>query len=217
MQVQNGGGNAIARVMAHALGRALAVPNSADERSLMANGTSGVALDARQAERARQVARIDPARPRSPSRGDDRRHQSEASDARRLPSRPAEASFAVTAEASKPAAQPAEKPVPAKDQFLSSRCRVHVLTASDLELANCRLTDADVARVLDHVNAIWHRAHIHFGLETLRREPPDQPVRFRHRHRSAAGWIRLARAHAHAAGRHAPSMVSTPITSTRSP
>ncbi len=184
MQVQNGCGNAIARVMAHALGRALAVPNSGDERSLMANGTSGAALDAREAELARQVARMIPGAAtvaESRRRAEASKARGEASDAPPPPAllagqRP---STAVKAEARKPAAQPAEEAVPAKDQFLVVPLRAHVLTASDLELANCRLTDADVARVLDHVNAIWHRAHIHFGLETLCREPAGEPVRFR--------------------------------------
>ena len=57
--------------------------------------------------------------------------------------------------------------------------RIHVMTAPDLELANCRLTDAGAARVLDQLNAIWHRAHIHFGLESIRRERPDQAARSR--------------------------------------
>ena len=68
---------------------------------------------------------------------------------------------------------------PAYDRFVVIPLRVHVLTADDLPEVDCRLTDADVARILAKVNRIWHVAGIHFGLESLVREPAAEQERFR--------------------------------------
>jgi hypothetical protein len=179
-QVVQGGNDTIARVMAHALGRALAVPNSGDERSLMANGTSGVALDAREAQRARQVARTIPgAATVAEARMAVEAARVKAQAQAKTESAGARGPQPHPDQARRPAAQPADDPVAANDQFLIVPLRVHVLTAPDLDRANCRLTDADVARVLGNLNSIWHQARIHFGLETLCREAPDQRERFR--------------------------------------
>jgi hypothetical protein len=56
--------------------------------------------------------------------------------------------------------------------------RVHVLTSNELAMANCRLSEADVARVAENINAIWHKAGIHFGVESALREPAGQEGRF---------------------------------------
>jgi hypothetical protein len=68
--------------------------------------------------------------------------------------------------------------VPAEDVVVIP-LRVHVLTSPDFDMANCRLTDADVARVVGNLNAIWHKAGIHFGVESVLREPVAQAERFR--------------------------------------
>jgi hypothetical protein len=68
---------------------------------------------------------------------------------------------------------------PAGDQFVIVPLRAHILTAPDLELADCKLSEADVVRVIGRVNAIWHKAGIHFGLESVVREPAAQRERFR--------------------------------------
>jgi hypothetical protein len=65
------------------------------------------------------------------------------------------------------------------DRFLIIPLRTHVLTASDLELADCKLKDAEVTRIVGKLNTIWNKAGIHFGLESIIREPAAQRDRFR--------------------------------------
>jgi len=80
------------------------------------------------------------------------------------------------------AAEPAPDRVvdpPAYDEFLVIPLRVHVLSASDLPEVNCLLSDADVRRIVGKVNGIWHKAGIHWGLETPLREPAARQDRFR--------------------------------------
>jgi hypothetical protein len=68
--------------------------------------------------------------------------------------------------------------VPA-EQFVIIPLRVHVLTDPNIDMANCKMTEADVKRVVSNVNAIWHKAGIHFGVESVLREPAAQQERFR--------------------------------------
>ncbi|MDR3636489.1 MAG: Matrixin [Isosphaeraceae bacterium] len=68
---------------------------------------------------------------------------------------------------------------PPYDDFYVIPLRVHVLTSKELSDVDCRLSDSDVSRVLSKVNAIWHRAGIHWGLESLRREPAAREPRFK--------------------------------------
>jgi hypothetical protein len=68
--------------------------------------------------------------------------------------------------------------VPAEDVVVIP-LRVHVLRSPQIEMANCRLTDAEVAVVVGNINAIWHKAGIHFGVESVLREPVAQVERFR--------------------------------------
>ena len=68
---------------------------------------------------------------------------------------------------------------PPYDEFYVIPLRVHVLTSKELPDVDCRLADADVARVLGKVNGIWHNAGIHWGLESLRREPAAREPRFK--------------------------------------
>ncbi|SIO62351.1 hypothetical protein SAMN05444166_7020 [Singulisphaera sp. GP187] len=68
---------------------------------------------------------------------------------------------------------------PASDTFLVIPLRLHVLTASDLPEIDCRLTDADLARILRKVNGIWNKAGIHWGLESIVREPAANSKKFR--------------------------------------
>jgi hypothetical protein len=64
-------------------------------------------------------------------------------------------------------------------QFLVVPLRVHVLQSADLPEVDCKLTDADIARIVNKANAIWHKAGIHWGLESLVREPADRQLEFR--------------------------------------
>ena len=66
-----------------------------------------------------------------------------------------------------------------EDQFVIIPLRVHIVTAPDIDAVNSKLTDAEIQRVVGHVNDIWHRAGIHFGLEAVVREQAEQVERFR--------------------------------------
>ena len=90
--------------------------------------------------------------------------------------------------------------VPAAD-FVIIPLRVHVLRSAEIDQANCRLTDAEVARVAGNINAIWHKAGIHFGVESILCEPAAQQERFRVTAAASGGeigagslWMLLPRA-----------------------
>jgi hypothetical protein len=68
---------------------------------------------------------------------------------------------------------------PAKDVVLILPLRAHVPTSRELELADCKLRDADVTRIVAKLNTIWSKAGIYFGLESIVREPAVQTERFR--------------------------------------
>jgi hypothetical protein len=68
---------------------------------------------------------------------------------------------------------------PAYDGFVVIPLRVHVLSSSELPEADCRLSDADIARIVGKVNAIWHVAGVHWGVEAIVREPAARPAKFR--------------------------------------
>jgi hypothetical protein len=70
---------------------------------------------------------------------------------------------------------------PPAEMFLIVPLRVHVLTA-DVPEIDCKLTNADVERIVGKVNQVWNVAGVHFGLESIVREPAarqDQFVRVR--------------------------------------
>jgi len=67
----------------------------------------------------------------------------------------------------------------ASAEFLIVPVRIHVLSSTDLDLANCKLRESDINRVVGKLNAIWGKAGITFGLESIVREPAAQPERFR--------------------------------------
>ncbi len=69
--------------------------------------------------------------------------------------------------------------VPKYEEFLVIPLRVHVLTSKELPEVDCKLADEDISRVLGKVNGIWHKAGIHWGLESLRREPAAEEERFK--------------------------------------
>jgi len=68
---------------------------------------------------------------------------------------------------------------PAADQFLIVPLRIHILRTPDLELANCKLEDGDVERVVCNLNTIWSKAGIVFGIESIVHEAAVQRERFR--------------------------------------
>ncbi len=68
---------------------------------------------------------------------------------------------------------------PAYESFLVIPLRVHVLTSNQLPDADCKLTDADVRRIIGKVNGIWSKAGVHFGLDSIVREPAARVARFK--------------------------------------
>jgi hypothetical protein len=70
-------------------------------------------------------------------------------------------------------------PPPAADAFLIVPLSVHILTSRDLKLADCKLRDADITRIVGKLNTIWSKAGIYFGLEAIVREAAAQTERFR--------------------------------------
>lgn len=78
-----------------------------------------------------------------------------------------------------PAPPPDSIDPPAQEEFVVIPLRVHVLQADDLPDVQCMLTDGDIRRILGKVNAIWHPAGVHFGLESLRRESAEETEKFR--------------------------------------
>jgi hypothetical protein len=70
-------------------------------------------------------------------------------------------------------------PPPAAAAFLIVPLRVHILTSRDLKLADCKLRDADITRIVGKLNTIWSKAGLYFGLESIVREPAAQTERFR--------------------------------------
>jgi hypothetical protein len=68
---------------------------------------------------------------------------------------------------------------PGYDEFLVIPLRVHILTAADFPEVDCHLTDADITRILSKANRIWEKAGIHWGLETVVREPAAEQGKFR--------------------------------------
>jgi hypothetical protein len=60
---------------------------------------------------------------------------------------------------------------PAYEHFIIVPLRVHVLSAEGLPDVDCKLTDADVRRVVDKANRIWFVAGVSFGLDSVLHEP----------------------------------------------
>ncbi len=68
--------------------------------------------------------------------------------------------------------------VPAFDQFLVVPLRIHVVVSPEFPMTNTRISDAEVARSVPAINAIWSKAGILFGLDSIVREPAGQLERF---------------------------------------
>lgn len=68
---------------------------------------------------------------------------------------------------------------PPREQFLIIPLRVHLLTSDELPEVDCRLSESDVRRIVGKVNGIWSVAGVHFGLESIVREPAARVARFK--------------------------------------
>ena len=69
--------------------------------------------------------------------------------------------------------------VPAFDQFLVVPLRIHVLATKEFDMTNTKITDAEVAKTVPALNAMWSKAGITFGLDSIVREPAGQLERFK--------------------------------------
>ncbi len=67
---------------------------------------------------------------------------------------------------------------PAAETFWVVPLRVHVLGAPDLPELDCALTDDDVRRIVGKANRVWQPAGVHFGLESIVREPAERLDQF---------------------------------------
>ncbi len=87
--------------------------------------------------------------------------------------------IAMASVAGGPRPSSAAEQAPAADSFLIIPLRAHLLSSPNLPLADCKLRDQDVTRVVGKLNTIWHPAGIYFGLESTVHEPAVQTERFR--------------------------------------
>jgi hypothetical protein len=75
---------------------------------------------------------------------------------------------------------------PPRDQFLILPLHVHVLKADKRPDIDCKLTDADVDRIIGKANRVWSMAGIAFRAESLLHEPAENVEKFDEQ-RKAAG------------------------------
>ena len=68
--------------------------------------------------------------------------------------------------------------VPAFDQFVVVPLRVHVVTSPGFAMTDTRISDAAILKSIPAINAIWGKAGITFGLDSIVREPAGQIERF---------------------------------------
>jgi hypothetical protein len=79
---------------------------------------------------------------------------------------------------------------PARETFLLVPLNVHVLSCADLADVDCKLSDADIARIVGKVNGVWHKAGVHFCLDSVLREEAENVGAFEDK-RAAPGGAAL--------------------------
>lgn len=67
---------------------------------------------------------------------------------------------------------------PPAEQFIVVPLRVHVLTGDAAEV-DCKLSDSDIERIVGKVNRVWRVAGVHFGIESIVREPAAKVNQFK--------------------------------------
>jgi hypothetical protein len=80
---------------------------------------------------------------------------------------------------------------PARDAFLLVPLNVHVLSCEDQADVDCKLSDADIARIVGKVNGVWHQAGVHFCLESVLREQAENVAAFEGKRLAPAGAASL--------------------------
>jgi hypothetical protein len=62
---------------------------------------------------------------------------------------------------------------PTRAEFLILPLNVHILSSKDHPDIDCKLTDADVERIVGKMNRVWAMAGIAFRIESLQHEPAE--------------------------------------------
>jgi hypothetical protein len=68
--------------------------------------------------------------------------------------------------------------IPPRDTFLLVPLHIHILSCKDRPEIDCKLTDADIARIVGKINGIWHKAGIHFCYDAPLREEAEDVAAF---------------------------------------
>jgi hypothetical protein len=89
------------------------------------------------------------------------------------------------------APSPVVSEAPARETFLLVPLNVHVLSCEDFADVDCKLIDADIARIVGKVNGVWHKAGIHFCLDSVLREKAENVETFEDKRLSPGGTALL--------------------------
>src|SRR5438874_3961559 len=89
------------------------------------------------------------------------------------------------------APSPAVVHEPARETFLLVPLNVHVLSCADQADVHCKLSDADVARIVGKVNGVWHKAGIHFCLACVLHEEAENVAAFAEKRSAPGGALAL--------------------------
>jgi hypothetical protein len=90
------------------------------------------------------------------------------------------------------APSPVVSEAPARETFLLVPLNVHVLSCKDFADVDCKLTDADIARIIGKVNGVWHKAGVHFCLESVLREEAENVDAFEDKRLAPGGGTVLS-------------------------
>jgi hypothetical protein len=116
----------------------------------------------------------------------------------------------TTRPATVPATAPAKSPEvlkhPPRDDVLILPLHVHVVSDKDHADLDCKLTDADLTRILGKVNKVWRYAGVQFH-PTIYREAAHEPAEFdKQRDKIARGALGMYRMIANPATRQLPGI-----------
>jgi hypothetical protein len=81
---------------------------------------------------------------------------------------------------------------PARETFLLVPLNVHVLSCENFADVDCKLTDADIARIVGKVNGVWHKAGVHFCLDAVLHEKAENVEAFEDKRLAPGGGTVLS-------------------------
>src|SRR5258706_77099 len=90
------------------------------------------------------------------------------------------------------APSPVVSEAPARETFLLVPLNVHVLACADFADVECKLTDADIARIAGKVNGVWHKAGVHFCLDAVLHEKAENVESFEDKRLAPGGGSLLS-------------------------